>query len=179
MELIKNVYDKKLEISIEQIAGHYRFNLQTSESQELVSLLQKLTDSSCLEAAIQIEVYCHAVNFLSYINSLLSAIAQWESKQFVSNLNLCQNFLVRVITIPESEEKLILCDELVKIFCCYQLEYCDHVIETIAEVEKSLLKAEACIKEMQLCPSCNKITKGFKGKNGHFCGFCGQSLVIK
>ncbi|PZO38670.1 MAG: hypothetical protein DCF19_15830 [Pseudanabaena frigida] len=177
MELTKNSYDRKLEMAIEQISEHYGFKLHTSETQKIVSLLREVQDPSCLEATTQIEVHNHHVNFLSYINSLLSAIAEWESKQVASNLKLCQNFLGRVITVPQNEGKLILCDELVKIFCYNQLEYCDRVVETIAKVEKSFLKVEANIKGMQLCLSCNKITKGFKGENGCFCGFCGQTLA--
>lgn len=107
---------------------------------------------------------------------MLKAIAKWELKVTSKNLNLYQDFLHRIITLPDSDEKLIFCSELAATFYSCQLDPCSQIVDILAKLESSLLQAEASKKGLQLCLSCNKLTKGIKGESHFFCGFCGQNL---
>lgn len=176
MELSKDECDRGIETILQQIAEYHGVKLQDSKAKKFIELLRETQNRYRLTETIQIEIKQDPVNLLIYINSLLKATAKWEeSRENTVNLALCQSFLQRIMTMPKSQEQLIFCEELVKIFWNSELDPCSPVFDILAAAEKSIRNAES----RNFCPSCNKMTKGFQGETNFFCGFCGQTLIPK
>jgi len=176
METHNVAYDQGIEIALQQIAEHHGVKLQSSIAKKFIGLFREVQNRYRVTETTQIEIKQDSVNLLIYINSLLRAIARWEVNV---ESKLCQDFLLRIIALPKSDEKLTFCSELVAIFYGCQLDPCSQIVDILAKTEKNFLQAEADKKGLQLCLSCNKLTKGIKGETHFFCGFCGQTLITK